>query len=125
MPAATALMISARSCCCRDLRRERRSALEVGGVEVVVSPACPTVPVEGLPPVGGGVYEPPPPPPPPPGDGGGVGGGVGGEAWVVAAAEELCGEVFPAASYAETVYEYAVEGLRPVSLYAVPTEVAT
>ena len=88
MPAATALTISARSCCCRDLRRARRSMVEVGRVDVgvyellpVVDPTCaePVVggdPVEGLPPVGGGVYE----PPPPPGDGGGDGGGVGGGA---------------------------------------------
>ena len=35
--------------------------------------------------------------------------------WVVALAELDAADVFPAASYAETVYAYAVEPVSPVS----------
>ena len=44
--------------------------------------------------------------------------------WVVAEAEADCTEVLPEASYAETVYEYAVDGERPVLEYVVPAAVA-
>ena len=52
---------------------------------------------------------------------------VGAEttACVVALAEDDCAEVFPAASYAETVYVYAVAGERPVSVYVVAAVVPT
>ena len=43
---------------------------------------------------------------------------------VVALAAEDCTDTFPAASYAATVYEYAVEAVRPVSEYEVAEGVA-
>ena len=51
------------------------------------------------------------------GDGEGAGDDVGDVACVVADTEALCADVFPATSYAETVYEYEVEGERLVSEY--------
>ena len=47
-----------------------------------------------------------------------------GTAGVVALLAADWTEVFPAASYAETVYEYEVEGVRAVLAYAVVREVA-
>ena len=44
---------------------------------------------------------------------------------VVADTAADCGERFPAASYAATLYEYDVAGVRPVFAYVVPTAVAT
>ena len=50
---------------------------------------------------------------------GGVGGVVDGvlPPCVVALTPAVCADTFPAASYAETVYEYAVEAVRPVFEY--------
>ena len=53
-----------------------------------------------------------------------VGAVVSGVGRVVALAFVACAEAFPAASYAETVYEYRVEGLRVVSKYVVPVGLA-
>jgi len=47
-----------------------------------------------------------------------------GGAWVLAEAEADCAEVLFDASYAETVYEYAVEAVRAVLEYEVPAVVA-
>ena len=47
----------------------------------------------------------------------------GGACCVVADTDELCDELFPAASYAETVYEYEVEGESPVSEYEFDADV--
>jgi hypothetical protein len=55
--------------------------------------------------------------------GGGGGGGV--TVCVVALTVFDAPERFPAASRAFTVYEYAVEAERPVSLYEVPVGDAT
>jgi hypothetical protein len=43
---------------------------------------------------------------------------------VVAITEAVCAELFPARSYAETVYVYEVKGERPVLEYEVPATVA-
>jgi hypothetical protein len=46
---------------------------------------------------------------------GAPGSGTDAPDWVVAVTDELWDEAFPAASYAEIVYEYDVEGFNPLS----------